>query len=45
MPKIFKYLPKWWNFAKSGHTGVSSPVLKLKELGKMKIEIEPRPFL
>ena len=21
MPKIFKYLPKWWNFAQSGHTG------------------------
>ena len=20
MPKIFKYWPKWWNFAKSGHT-------------------------
>ena len=20
LPKIFNYWPKWWNFAKSGHT-------------------------
>ena len=20
LTKIFKYLPKWWNFVKSGHT-------------------------
>ena len=23
MPNIYKYWPKWWNFAKSGHTKTS----------------------
>ena len=27
MPKIFNYLPKRWNFAKSGHTATTPPPL------------------
>ena len=24
LPKVFKYLPKWWNFARFGHTAQTS---------------------
>ena len=26
MPKTFNFLPKWWNFAKSGHTDIYLPL-------------------
>ena len=36
MAKVFNIMPKWLNFAKSGHTGGESQILSF-ELGQRKI--------
>ena len=38
LPNIFKYLPKWWSFAKSGHTAYHRIANGFLKLG------QPRPL-